>query len=114
MSKKILTITVILILGIISFNLLKIPFTLDTDVAKENQEPLMTMKESTLKEVIGKLQQKYVGVDVKMTSNKELVLQVVGDEKYFRSVKNDMEYIARSVIDSSVLKDWIGYTKLDR
>ena len=53
-----------------------------------------------------KLHEKYVGVDVKTTTEKELVLQVVANETYFNSVKKDMEAIAKSVIKTSALKDY--------
>ena len=41
-----------------------------------------------------------------MTSKKELLIQVVGDEAYFNSVKKDMESIAKTVIKTSTLKDY--------
>lgn len=82
----------------------------DTAVAnKENQNLLMTKEEpelSTLNRVTEKIHEKYVGVDVKTTSKKELRIIVVGDEEYFNSVNNDMESIAKSVIKSSQLKDY--------
>jgi hypothetical protein len=53
-----------------------------------------------------KLNENYVVVDVKPTSKKELVIQVVGDEEYFNSVKKEMESIAKSVIKTSTLKDY--------
>ena len=105
MSKKIWIAAGILILGITSLNLLNPPFVFETHI--ENQEPLVMIEESTLNKVIEKLHEKYMGVDVKTTSNKELVLQVVGDEEYFNSVKKDMEYLVRSIIKSSILKDYI-------
>ena len=40
------------------------------------------------------------------TSEKELVLQVEGNEEYFNSVKKDIESIVKNVIKSSVLKDY--------
>ncbi|MEK4403196.1 hypothetical protein MKZ26_01975 [Sporosarcina sp. FSL K6-6792] len=62
---------------------------------------------STLKSVSEKLHEKYEGVVVKTISKKELVIQVEGNEEYFNSVKKDMESIAKSVIKSSTLKDYI-------
>ncbi|MGB5946226.1 hypothetical protein [Paenisporosarcina sp.] len=73
------------------------------------EQKLFVIKEelniSTLK-VKEKLNEKYVVVDVKTTSKKELVIQVVGDEKYFNSVKKDMESIVKSVIKTSTLNDY--------
>lgn len=105
MSRKIWIAAGILILGITPFKLLNQPFVSDTHIA--NQEPLLTIEESTLNKVIEKLHEKYVGVDVKTTSNKELKIQVIGDEEYFNSVKKDMEYLVSSIIESSILKDYI-------
>ena len=104
MLKKSLIIAGILIVGITSFSLLNKPSEVDTSVAnKEEQVAKEEPSISTLKE---KLHEKYVGVDVKTTSKKELVLQVVGDEEYFNSVKKDMESTAKSVIKTSTLKDY--------
>lgn len=103
MSKKIGVTLVLLILGITLY-LLKIPFTSDAHVT--TQKPFVTIEEVTLNKVIEKLQEKYVGVDVTITPNKELVLQVVGDVEYFNSIKKDMEAIARSVIEGSILKEY--------
>ncbi|WP_413367587.1 hypothetical protein [Lysinibacillus sp. 3P01SB] len=108
MSKRIVMAAGILIMGIASFSLLNMPLAFNTPVAnKEEQKPLLTKEESTLKMVMEKLQEKYVGVDVKTTSNKELMIQVVGDEEYLNSVKKDMEYITRNVIKNSILKEYI-------
>ena len=107
MSKRIVMAAGILIMGIASFSLLNMPLAFNTPVAnKEEQKPLLTKEESTLKMVMEKLQEKYVGVDVKTTSNKELMIQVVGDEEYLNSVKKDMEYITRNVIKNSILKEY--------
>jgi hypothetical protein len=104
---RILIIAGILIEGIVLFNLFNNPLEVDSPVAnKEEQEPLVTKEEATLKLVKEKLNEKY-GVDVKTTLKKELVIQVVGDEEYFNSVKKDIESIAKSVIKTSTLKDYI-------
>lgn len=107
MSKKVMVVGRILVLVIIAFSLLKIPFTSEFDVSNENQGPIVTTEKSTLKKVIEKLHEKYVGVDVKATSNKELLIQVVGDEPYIHSVKEDMESIVKSAIQNSILKDYV-------
>lgn len=101
MSKRILMVTGILIMGIASFGLLNMPLAFNTPVG--NKEELPPLEEPTLKKVIEKLQEKYVGVNVKKTSNKELMIQVVGDEQYLNSVKKDIE---RSVIRDSELKEY--------
>ena len=79
-----------------------------------NPEPLVTIEESTLNKVIEKLHEKYVGVDVKITSNKELVIQVVGDEEYFNFVEKDIESLERSIIKGSILEDYkVVYERWD-
>jgi len=109
MLKRILIIAGILIVGIASLSLLYKSLDVDTaDANKEEQELLIINEElsiSTLN-VKEKINKKYGGIDVKTTSKKELVIQVVGDEKYFNSVKKDMESIAKSVIKTSTLKDY--------
>lgn len=85
----------ILIVGIASFSLLNRPLEVDTSIStKEKQEPLATKEEvlniTTLKRVSEKLHEKYEGFVVKMTSKKELVIQVEANEEYFKSVKKDM------------------------
>jgi len=106
MLKRVLILAGILIVGISSFILLNNSLKIDSAVAnKEEQEPLITKEEELLTMVKEKLI--YAGVDVKTTSKKELVIQVVGDEEYFNSVKKDMESIAKSVIKTSTLKDYI-------
>lgn len=106
MIKKILIIAGILLVGIASFSLLNKTLEIDSSIAnKEEQEPLITKEEELLKKVKEKLAEKYV-IDIKTTSKKELLIQVVGDEKYFNSVKKDMESIAKTVIKTSTLKDY--------
>ncbi|MGN7478614.1 hypothetical protein ACTHOQ_12230 [Solibacillus silvestris] len=108
MSKRILITAGIFIVGITSFNLLNNPFLFDSSREKvEELESLNTIEESILKKLMVKLHKKYVGVDVKTTPNKELVIQVVGDEGYLKSVKMDMEFIAEGVIKNTVLEDYI-------
>lgn len=93
-------------MGIASFSLLNKALEVDSSVAnKEEQEPLVTKEEELLKKVKEKLAEKYV-IDIKTTSKKELLIQVVGDEEYFNSVKKDMESIAKTVIKTSTLKDY--------
>ena len=55
MSKKVMLVGRILVLVIIAFSLLKIPFTSEFDVSNENQGPIVTTEKSTLKKVIEKL-----------------------------------------------------------
>ena len=106
MIKKILIIAGILLVGIASFSLLNKTLEIDSSIAnKEEHEPLITKEEELLKKVKEKLAEKYV-IDIKTTSKKELLIQVVGDEKYFNSVKKDMESIAKTVIKTSTIKDY--------
>ena len=108
MLKRILIIAGILIVGISSFILLNKSLEVDSAVANnEEQESLVTKEEATLKRVKEKLNEKYPVVDVKTTSKKELVIQVVGDEEYFNSVKKDIESIAISIIKTSTIKDYM-------
>lgn len=104
MLKRIWIVAVLFLLGVVLLYLLKIPFTL---IAHEtNQEPTISKEESIVNKVAKKLHKRYVGVDVKTTTNKELVLQIVGDEAYFNSVKKDMESLVRNEIKSTVLEDY--------
>jgi len=105
--KKILNIIGILLVGIASLSLLNKGLEVDSSITnKEEQlESLITKEEDLLKKVKEKLTEKYV-IDIKTTSKKELLIQVVGDEKYFNSVKKDMESIAKTVIKTSTLKDY--------
>lgn len=106
MIKKILITAGILLVGIASFSLLNKALEVDSSITNtEEQEPLITKEEELLKKVKEKLAEKYV-IDIKTTSKKELLIQVVGDEKYFNSVKKDMEFIAKTVIKTSTLKDY--------
>ncbi|MEK5208202.1 hypothetical protein [Psychrobacillus sp. FSL H8-0510] len=106
MIKKILIIAGILLVGIASFSLLNKALEVDSSIAnKEEQEPLITKEVELLKKVKEKLAEKYV-IDIKTISKKELLIQVVGDEKYFNTVKKDMESIAKTVINTSTLKDY--------
>lgn len=105
MLKKILIITGILIVGIASFSLLNKPSEVDTAVAvREQQKPLFT----TLNKVTDRIHEEYEGLEFVVSSNSkiELKIQVKDDEEYFNSVKMDIESIAKSVIESSVLKDY--------
>lgn len=93
----------ILIMAIASF------FLLEADTSKGEYKPLLTKEDhriSTLERITENLHEKYDGVGVKTTSNNELVLQVVGDEEYFNSVKKDMESITKNVIKTTPLKDY--------
>ncbi|WP_431026697.1 hypothetical protein [Lysinibacillus sp. LZ02] len=95
MLKKIWMIVAILIVGIALFVLLN-----------KDLVPKEELHTTTLAMVKEKLHEKYVGVDVKITSKKELVIQVVGDEQYVDSVKKDMASIAKRVLQNTTLKDY--------
>ncbi|EFI69588.1 MULTISPECIES: hypothetical protein [Lysinibacillus] len=94
---------VVIISLLILFDKIKIDNKSET--TKEGQ-PLITNEELSLSRLKDKLLEKYVGIDVKTTAEKELVIQVVGEEDYFQSVKKDMESIAKNVIKTSTLKDY--------
>ena len=98
MLKKIWILAAIFLVGFASFNLLNKPVEEDDAVAYQEDPSIAILRE--------KLHEKYVGVDVKTTDEKELVLQVVANEAYFNSVKKDMEAIAKSVMKTSALKDY--------
>lgn len=93
----------VLLVGIAVFSLINKPLEVDTDKMKES---LITKEEQSMATLREKLHEKYVGVDVKTTSKKELVIQVVADEVYFNSVQKDMASIAERVIETSPLKDF--------
>ncbi|MCH7323446.1 hypothetical protein LZ480_16345 [Solibacillus sp. MA9] len=104
MLKKIWIAIVIFILSLILLYLLKVPSELDAH--EVIQKPFISLEQATLNMIAETLHERYVGVDVKTTSNNQLVIQVVGDEAYFNSVKADMESLVRSEIKSTVLKDY--------
>ncbi|MFM9533161.1 MULTISPECIES: hypothetical protein [Lysinibacillus] len=74
--------------------------------ANKEAQSLITNEELSLARLKDKLLEKYVGIDVKTTEEKELVIQVVGGEDYFQSIKKDMESIAKNAIRTSPLKDY--------
>ncbi len=73
---------------------------------KEVQQSFITKEQLSIAKLKEKLREIYVGVDVKTTPKKQLVLQVVADEDYFNLVKKDMEPIAKSVMETSPFKDY--------
>lgn len=78
----------------------------DKSVANKGEQPPITNEELSLSRLKEKLLEKYVGIDVKTTEEKELVIQVVGTEDYLQTVKKDMESIAKNAIKSSPLKNY--------
>lgn len=107
---KLLIITGILLMNLSPLSLSNKPLEIEIAGTNKDQQERVTQQElnrSTLILVKEKLNEKYVYVDVKTTSKKKLVIQVVGDEEYFNSVKTDMESIVNRVIKSTPLK---GYT----
>lgn len=78
----------------------------DKSVANKGEQPPFTNEELSLSRLKEKLLEKYVGIDVKTTEEKELVIQVVGTEDYLQTVKKDMESIAKNAIKSSPLKNY--------
>lgn len=95
---------VILVMATCSF-VIKI-FIDDRSDNKAQQEFIATKEETSIVTLKEKLNEQYVGVDVKTTAKKELVLQVVADEERFNFVKKEIEPIAKSVMATSFLKDY--------
>jgi len=95
---------VILVMATCSF-VIKI-FIDDRSDNKAQQEFIATKEETSIATLKEKLNERYVGVDVKTTAKKELVLQVVADEERFNFVKKEIEPIAKSVMATSFLKDY--------
>lgn len=81
-------------------------FADDRSGNKGQQEFIATKEETSIATLKEKLNERYVGVDVKTTAKKELVLQVVADEERFNFVKKEIEPIAESVMATSFLKDY--------
>ncbi len=78
----------------------------DKSEANKEAQPPITNEELSRSRLKEKLLEKYVGIDVKTTEEKELVIQVVGTEDYLQTVKKDMESIAKNAIKSSPLKNY--------
>lgn len=95
---------VIVIMATCSF-VIKI-FADDWSDNKAQQEFIATKEETSIATLKEKLNEQYVGVDVKTTAQKELVFQVVADEERFNLVKKEIEPIAKSVVATSFLKEY--------
>lgn len=80
----------------------------DGNIPEGNIEkgPIITKEELSLSLLKDKLLEKYVGIDVKTTAEKELIIQIVGGEEYVQSVKKDIETIVKNTIKTSTLKDY--------
>lgn len=96
----------VLLVAIVTFNLVDRLLAADTSENKEGQGSFVSQEQLSMATLKDKLRAIYVGVDVKTTPKKELVLQVVADEDYFNLVKKDMEPIAKSVIANSPFMDY--------
>ncbi|MGX9134656.1 hypothetical protein ACWV26_09790 [Rummeliibacillus sp. JY-2-4R] len=106
MSKRVILIAGILLISITSLILLNKSLKVDSFANKEEQELFTTKEKQSISQLKDKLGAKYVWFDVKTTSKKELVIQVVGDDEYFNSVKDNMATIAKSVMRTSALKHY--------
>jgi len=95
---------VIVIMATCSF-VIKI-FADDWSDNKAQQEFIASKEETSIATLKEKLNEQYVGVDVKTTAQKELVFQVVADEERFNLVKKEIEPIAKSVVATSFLKEY--------
>jgi len=80
----------------------------DGNIPEGNIEkgPIITKEELSLSLLKDKLLEKYVGIDIKTSAEKELVIQIVGGEEYVQSVKKDIESIVKNTIKTSTLKDY--------
>lgn len=96
----------VLLVAIVTFNLVDRLLAADTSENKEGQGSFVSQEQLSMATLKDKLRAIYVGVDVKTTPKKELVLQVVADEDYFNLVTKDMEPIAKSVIANSPFMDY--------
>ncbi|UDK98203.1 hypothetical protein EYB33_18860 [Lysinibacillus sphaericus] len=104
--RKIVMFVGVLLVAIVTFNLVDRLLAADTSENKEGQGSFVSQEQLSMATLKDKLRAIYVGVDVKTTPKKELVLQVVADEDYFNLVKKDMEPIAKSVIANSPFMDY--------
>ncbi|KOY80923.1 hypothetical protein I6G82_04690 [Lysinibacillus macroides] len=77
-----------------------------TSKVNREEQSLLPQEELSQAALQEKLLETYVGIDVKRTEKKELVIQVVGDAEYFLSIKNDLESIAKQAIKDTVLEDY--------
>lgn len=106
MLRKIVMFVGVLLVAIVTFNLVDRLLAADTSENKEGQGSFVSQEQLSMATLKDKLRAIYVGVDVKTTPKKELVLQVVADEDYFNLVTKDMEPIAKSVIANSPFMDY--------
>ncbi|TKI71950.1 hypothetical protein FC756_03930 [Lysinibacillus mangiferihumi] len=104
--RKIVMFVGVLLVAIVTFNLVDRLLAADTSENKEGQGSFVSQEQLSMATLKDKLRAIYVGVDVKTTPKKELVLQVVADEDYFNLVTKDMEPIAKSVIANSPFMDY--------
>lgn len=109
MLKRIVIIVGLLIVGFASFILLYKPLENDPAVARK---PSFTKEEkrthALLDSITEQINAKYEGLkySVGTTSKKTVDIQLVEDEAYFNSIKEDIESIVKNVIKSSVFKDY--------
>ncbi len=96
----------ILTMAVAIFSLVAKLMEVESTENKEVQQSFITKEQLSIAKLKEKLREIYVGVDVKTTPKKQLVLQVVADEDYFNLVKKDMEPIAKSVMETSPFKDY--------
>lgn len=96
----------IITMAVAIFSLVAKLMEVESTENKEVQQSFITKEQLSIAKLKEKLREIYVGVDVKTTPKKQLVLQVVADEDYFNLVKKDMEPIAKSVMETSPFKDY--------
>lgn len=109
MLKRIVIIVGLLIVGFSSFIVLYKPLENDPAVARK---PSFTKEEkrthALLDSITEQINAKYEGLkySVGTSSKKTVDIQLVEDEAYFNSIKEDIESIVKSEIKSSVFKDY--------
>ena len=74
--------------------------------ADPDDAPVVSKEAETISLLKEELHNIYIGIDVKVTSDKELVIQFAGDEEYFRSVQKDLEGITDKVMKTSAIGDY--------
>ena len=71
-----------------------------------DNEQIVTKEATVLSNLKEQLHDIYVGIDLKTTSDKQLIIQFVGDEEYFYSVKSDLEIVINKGMKNPALKDY--------
>ena len=68
--------------------------------------PIVSKEAEAISHLKEALHDIYIGIDVKLTSDNELLIQFVGDEEYFRSVQKDIEGVTEKAMKTSAIGDY--------